>query len=144
MGTRIKEISLVIDFLIHKKIKMKALFFLIPSFGLVLLLQPIRAQIASNIDSEQLNEEVTEAFTVYGNCNMCKQRIEGVLKDVTGIFSAEWDVESKQITVRYNPDLITLNNIHKKINSTGHDTDRFQAEDKAYNDLPGCCQYSRP
>ena len=44
-------------------------------------------------------ETKTETFKVYGNCNMCKANIEGVLKKKDGIISKKWDVEKKELTV---------------------------------------------
>ncbi len=84
------------------------------------------------------------AFKVYGNCGMCKMAIEGSLKNVKGIEKADWNKETKMIEVTYNPKVISLKEIKKKIASVGYDTDEFKASDKSYNALPGCCQYERP
>lgn len=85
----------------------------------------------------------TKTFKVYGNCGMCKKRIESSLDDVKGIKEARWDVESKMITVTYDPHVITLNKIKENITLAGHDTDEVSASKKVYNELPGCCQYDR-
>ena len=86
----------------------------------------------------------TDFFVVYGNCGMCKKRIEGALSDVEGIQSADWDVDTKVITVNYDAEAISLEEIKKKIAAVGHDTDDVRASDDVYNNLPGCCQYERP
>lgn len=31
----------------------------------------------------------------------------------------------------------------KKIAAVGHDTEKFEADDKVYEKLPGCCLYER-
>lgn len=85
-----------------------------------------------------------DTFKVYGNCGMCKATIEGALKDVKGIKKAEWSTETKMMYVAYNKELITLDDIKKKITAVGYDTDKFRALDEVYGDLPGCCQYKRP
>lgn len=85
----------------------------------------------------------SETFKVYGKCGMCKKRIEGALKEIPGIESSNWIVDTQMITVKFNPDIISLDDIHKKIIAVGHDTEKFRAEDTTYNKLPGCCQYER-
>ncbi len=88
-------------------------------------------------------ESDTLAFKVYGNCEMCKERIEEAL-DLRGITSANWNVESKMIAVVYDKSKITEEKIHTLIAASGYDTDKKKAADTDYKDLPGCCQYERP
>lgn len=88
-------------------------------------------------------ESDTLKFKVYGNCEMCKERIEDAL-DVKGIKSANWNVESKMIEVVYDKSKITEDKIHILIAESGYDTDKKKAANSAYQDLPGCCQYERP
>lgn len=91
--------------------------------------------------SSMHNETVT--FKVYGNCTMCKKRIETALTKTSGITSAVWDVNTKMVTVVYDPHTITVDAIHKPIADVGHDTDKLKAPDDVYSKLPGCCQYER-
>lgn len=88
--------------------------------------------------------DTTVSFTVYGNCGMCKQRIEGALKDVTGVHSTAWDADTQIMDLSYDPAVVSLDDIQKKIAEAGHDTDKYRARDEAYQALPGCCQYQRP
>lgn len=37
----------------------------------------------------------TEEFKVYGNCGMCKNRIEKAVKALEGISAADWNKEIK-------------------------------------------------
>lgn len=85
----------------------------------------------------------TASFKVYGNCGMCKKRIEGALSEVKGVEKASWDVKSKVLTVKFDPHVISLKTIKEKIAAAGHDTDETTADDNVYNKLPGCCQYDR-
>lgn len=84
----------------------------------------------------------TAEFKVYGNCGMCKTRIEKAAK-VEGVVSAQWDIKSKMIKVEYFPSKIALETIHKNIAKVGHDTDKVKADDAVYNKLPECCRYER-
>jgi len=85
----------------------------------------------------------TITFKVYGNCEMCKKTIETALKKNSNIKMANWNVESKMISVEYDPHMITVDAIHKIIADAGYDTDKVKASDAAYKKLPGCCQYER-
>lgn len=83
-------------------------------------------------------------FTVYGNCGMCEKTIEGSLENVKGVASADWDKETDEMTVNYDPDVITLDKIKQKIADVGYDSDSHRAKDEVYNNLHGCCKYDRP
>ncbi len=85
----------------------------------------------------------TETFKVYGNCGMCKSRIEGALKDVEGVHTASWDASTKMMTVSFDAKVISVADVQKKIAAVGHDTEQVKAEDAVYNQLHGCCQYDR-
>lgn len=81
---------------------------------------------------------------VYGNCGMCEQRIEGALKQLSGVRSADWSTETKLLSVAYDSKKVTLMEIKEKVASVGHDTDEVRAPDAVYNALHGCCKYERP
>lgn len=82
----------------------------------------------------------TETIKVYGNCGMCKERIEKAAK-VDGVSSAAWNKDSKMLTLVYNPSKVKSDDVLKKIAAVGHDSDRFKADDKVYNALHSCCKY---
>jgi copper chaperone CopZ len=84
----------------------------------------------------------TETFKVWGNCGMCKDRIEKAVK-TEGAASASWDVKTKMLTVSYNPSKTNVEALDKKLAAVGHDTEKFKADDKVYEALPGCCHYER-
>ena len=84
----------------------------------------------------------TAKFKVYGNCEMCKKTIENSL-DVKGVKSANWNTESKMIEITYQPDKMNEDKLHELIASSGYDTEKKKGNDKAYSNLPGCCQYDR-
>lgn len=86
------------------------------------------------------NSKVT--FKVKGNCEMCKETIENSLK-VDGVKEAEWNVDSKIITVAYDSTKISLDQMEKDVAAVGYDNEKYKGDDKAYADLPECCQYTR-
>ena len=79
-------------------------------------------------------------FKVFGNCGMCKNRIEKAMK-IDGVMSVSWDKKTKLVSVSYNPDAVTVDSLQKKVASVGHDTEKFKASDEVYSKLPGCCLY---
>ena len=85
---------------------------------------------------------IVEKFKVFGNCEMCKARIEKALK-VDGVRYAVWDTETKIVTVKFNPKIITLDELHQKCADVGHDTEKVKAKDEVYDSLHGCCHYDR-
>ncbi len=83
----------------------------------------------------------TISFTVQGNCEMCKKRIENSL-DVKGVFEAYYDLENKTVYVKYNSNLYTDPiRLHNMIANVGHDTELVKADDVVYANLPDCCKY---
>jgi len=82
----------------------------------------------------------TETIKVSGNCGMCKSRIEAAAK-VDGVTKADWNKETKMLTLAYDPSKVKSDDVQKKIAAVGHDTEKYKAETKTYNGLPGCCKY---
>jgi cation transport ATPase len=93
-------------------------------------------------DQSKMAATKTETAKVWGNCDMCKARIEKAAK-IEGVSKAEWNKETKVLTLVYDPSKVKSDDIQKKIAAVGHDTEKFKADDKAYNSLPGCCKYER-
>jgi copper chaperone CopZ len=91
-------------------------------------------------DISKLVSTKTESIKVSGNCDLCKTRIEKAAK-IDGVSKAEWSDESKMLTLVYDPSKVTSDDVQKKIAAAGHDTEKYKADDKAYNSLPGCCKY---
>lgn len=85
-------------------------------------------------------QKVETSFRVEGVCGMCEARIEGAL-DVHGVVSAEWDRESKMLTVVYKEKQISEATLHDLIHAVGHDTSTGKATDEEYAGLHGCCKY---
>lgn len=84
----------------------------------------------------------TETIQVAGNCGMCKTRIEKAAKSA-GVESADWNTETKILTVKFNSSSADINKIEQAIAAVGHDTPDYKATDETYNKLPGCCKYER-
>ncbi|OJW31535.1 MAG: TonB-dependent receptor [Sphingobacteriales bacterium 46-32] len=79
-------------------------------------------------------------FKVFGACDQCKHRIEEAVKG-KGVKSASWDVNTKELSLVYNPAQMSLDKIQNRIVAVGHDLETKKAKDIVYNELPQCCRY---
>ena len=87
-------------------------------------------------------QEKSEAFKVSGNCGMCKSKIEKAAKSA-GATYAQWNVETKQLTVKYSSTSANAAKIQQSIAKVGYDTPTAKATAEAYDSLHGCCKYER-
>ncbi|RME97680.1 MAG: copper chaperone [Bacteroidetes bacterium] len=102
-----------------------------------------KASAATHIETSELDSLTTATFKVLGNCGMCKRTIETAAMSVEGVKTANWDVDSKVITLSFDAEVATVLQIHQKIAAAGYDTENIRAEDAAYQALHTCCQYER-
>ena len=91
----------------------------------------------------QIQKTIKESFWVNGNCEMCQSRIQKAALSVKGVKMATWSIESKMLTVLYNPEKCDTDAIKKAIAEVGHDNDTYKAPDEVYNELHSCCKYER-
>lgn len=91
----------------------------------------------------QKNKNVKHTIEVNGNCELCKKRIEKAAYSVSGVKSANWDVESHNLVLIINEQKTTIQDVEKKIAKVGHDTNEFKATDEDYENLHSCCKYER-
>jgi copper chaperone CopZ len=85
----------------------------------------------------------TEKFEVYGNCGMCKARIEKAATSVDGVSKADWNEPSKVLAVTFDPKKTDVKKVNVAIAKVGHDTQTVKADDNAYDALPSCCKFER-
>jgi copper chaperone CopZ len=106
------------------------------------ILMAITLLLSVTIASAQIKNATTETVKIYGNCDMCKNKIEtaGTLKKVAKV---EWDKDSKIATLTYDSTKTSQDEILKRIALAGYDSDKFLAPDDTYDALHGCCQYER-
>jgi hypothetical protein len=90
----------------------------------------------------QIKNSKTQTLKVYGNCEMCKEKIEkaGAQKNVSKVV---WSEETNMATITYDSKKTNTDAILKKIALVGYDSDNFLAPDAVYKKLPGCCKYER-
>ncbi len=111
------------------KIKYFFIFLVLTGFSIQLL-----AQDKSELPFKSIS------FKVFGACEQCKDRIETTLK-IKGVKNANWNVDTKQLALEYNPAVISLEKIENKIVAVGHDLVNKKAKNVIYKALPSCCHY---
>lgn len=87
------------------------------------------------------NKTTTAHFTISGVCDQCKSRIEKAAYDVKGVRFANWNEDTRDITVKYDSSKTTPEVILKSIAKAGYDNEMFKAEEGDYDKLPKCCHY---
>jgi copper chaperone CopZ len=102
----------------------------------ILLLIPI-----FSFSQEEKSKTTRAQFTVLGECEMCKDRIEKATFKIKGVKYSSWSIPKNKLSIIYNSNKVSLNDIKKQIAETGHDTDEILATDEAYENLHHCCKY---
>jgi periplasmic mercuric ion binding protein len=118
---------------------MKSVKLLITVMFAVVLVLTTSAQTQSG---KQNASTKTETFKVWGKCDMCKNRIEKTAK-VEGVTNADWNIKTSMLSVTFDSAKTNVDALSKKLALVGHDTEKYKADDKVYNALPGCCHYER-
>lgn len=85
----------------------------------------------------------TVELKVWGNCGMCKKTIEKSLDGAEGVLAADWNKDSKMMTLSYDTLKTSVANVEALIAAAGYDTQSLTADDEAYAGLHECCQYER-
>jgi copper chaperone CopZ len=110
----------------------------IPSILMFSMLYTVSAQ------TNNMNKDIKQvSFTVHGNCELCKKRIEDAAISVFGVKTALWNNDYQMITVTYDTTRANLDKIHQAIAAVGHDTEKVMATDLTYKKLPDCCHYRK-
>jgi len=88
-------------------------------------------------------KNITSRIEVKANCKICKEKIEKTL-DIPGISHADWNKETKILTVRYNDKKVSLDDIHSMISKIGYSTNKVNANTMSQAQLMKCCQPKEP
>jgi periplasmic mercuric ion binding protein len=82
----------------------------------------------------------SSAFWVRGNCEMCKETIEKAVTKVNGVESADWNQETKMLTVYYSPGSKNEKAWNEAVANAGYETKTVTATQESYDKLPKCCK----
>ena len=90
---------------------------------------------------EKKNKNARHDIEVYGNCDMCKKRIEKAAYTVAGVKSAVWHQDHQDLHLIIDENKCSVEDVKKAIAKSGHDTENVKAKDEDYAKLHSCCQY---
>ena len=97
---------------------------------------------SSNQTKKNNPNQAQQQLAVYGNCDMCKSRIEAAALAVNGVTFALWNTATKKLI--YQTDTaIPESKIAQNIANSGHDSSLAKAPTEVYNNLPPCCTYRK-
>lgn len=82
---------------------------------------------------------IEASFKVFGNCNLCKTRIEKAVK-IDEVKYAKWNKKTKLLEAAFE-NSITIDSLQRRIAAVGHDTEKYKASSETYSKLPNCCLY---
>lgn len=89
------------------------------------------------------NKNAKYTIEVNGNCEQCQKRIQKAAFSVNGIKTANWNIETHQLSLLLNEEKTDILTVKKAIAKVGHDTDLVKTTDDVYEKLHFCCKYER-
>jgi mercuric ion binding protein len=92
---------------------------------------------------EKKNKNAKYDLEVNGSCDQCKKRIEKAAYSVSGVKSADWNMDDHTLHLILNEQKSSLTDVKNAIAKVGHDTDDVKATDADYEQLHVCCKYER-
>lgn len=92
---------------------------------------------------EKKNKNAKYDLEVNGSCDQCKKRIEKAAYSVSGVKSADWNMDDHTLHLILNEQKSSLTHVKNAIAKVGHDTDDVKATDADYEQLHVCCKYER-
>lgn len=98
--------------------------------------------IGFQIGTAQNKKEQSVTMKVWGNCGMCKKTIEKTAL-ANGASTASWNSETKMLDVQFASNKTSTEKIQQAIALVGYDTEKFTANQQAYDNLHECCKYER-
>lgn len=94
----------------------------------------------TNVKAQETKKTEEITIKTSAQCDECKHRIEKAMAYEKGIVSSTLDVPTAKLTVVYKTAKTNPETIKKAISNTGYDADSLKADEKAYQNLPACCQ----
>ena len=86
------------------------------------------------------NLQIDEINIPTAQCNMCVANIENALYGIDGILKYKVELETDQVKIKYNADMISLQGIEQLISKAGYQANNLPADVDAYNKLAMCCK----
>ena len=73
-------------------------------------------------------------------CEMCKETLEASIGKLPGVSKVMLNIETKELLVKFDDEIISLDEIKTEISHTGYWADDVAPNKEAYAALPNCCK----
>lgn len=73
-------------------------------------------------------------------CEMCKETLEASIGKLPGVSKVLLNMDTKELMVKFDEELISLDEIKKEVTFTGYWADDSAPNKEAYAALPNCCK----
>ena len=73
-------------------------------------------------------------------CEMCEETILPELNAHKGVKEAKMNLETQELTIRYNGIKVTEEELKEVISELGYSAGDLHADEDAYEQLPSCCK----
>jgi mercuric ion binding protein len=94
---------------------------------------------AFNGNAQSKKNQVIQIKTS-AECDECKKKIESNLIYEKGVKFCKLNVETKMLSVTYNPEKTNSEKIKLAVSKLGYDADEIKADSLEYAKLPACCK----
>ena len=95
---------------------------------------------SQNVMAQKAKKTETIVIKTSTQCGMCKERVEKAMAYERGVTSSNLNVEEAEFTITYKPKKTSPEQLRLAISKLGYDADDVKANQKAHDNLPGCCQ----
>lgn len=89
-------------------------------------------------------EPTDTVLLVNGVCEMCQNTIQNAALKTKGVKHAVWNVQTKVLSLSYEANKVSLEEISNNIAKSGYDTEYIAATEEDYKALHKCCHYRDP
>ncbi len=73
-------------------------------------------------------------------CDMCKETLEKAMAYEKGVKKSDLNVDTKILTITFDPKKTSLETLRIAVTKTGYDADGLAADKNAYDNLNACCK----
>lgn len=83
---------------------------------------------------------VNGLLIVYGNCEVCKDRIEKAALSISGVDTANWNISDNKLLLSFNHKSTSLDEISEVISQAGYRTNLHGVDRDFQEHIPDCCK----
>lgn len=96
--------------------------------------------IAGGATAQETAKTATIVIHTSAECGQCEERLETGLNYTKGVLFAELNMQTMDVTVKYNTKKTNPAALRKVITDLGYDADDQKADAAAQQKLPECCR----